>query len=138
LTDNGFHAVGSGSAAAYVARSLMSEYEAGGRFVGDLKLIAHRTVQNCIDTIGGPLGVGGHVLLWSSENNSPFVKATEKEIQIIEAGVDQWRAIERDSLQQVRLGGAQEPEGVSLPEPPPPAATEPAEKATSDEPAAGD
>ena len=95
LTDNGFHAVGSGSAAAYVARALMSEYEAGDRFVGDLKLIAHRTVQNCIDTIGGPLGVGGHVLLWSSENNSPFVMATEKEIQIIEAGVDQWRAIER-------------------------------------------
>ena len=118
-TDPGFHTVGSGAAAAYVAYSLMREYDPAGRSAADLKLIAYRTVQNCIDTSGSQLGVGGHVQLWSSERNAPFAKATQKEIEAIENGVEQWRGIERESLGAVRLGGAPAPESVPLPEPPP-------------------
>jgi 20S proteasome alpha/beta subunit len=117
-TDSGFHTVGSGAAAAYVAHSLMREYDSAGRSVADLKLIAHRTVQNCIDSIGGALGVGGDVRLWYSHDNSPFVKASQQEMEVVENGVEQWRAVERESLNQLRLGGAPEPEGVPLPEPP--------------------
>jgi len=115
-TDNGFHTVGSGAPAAYVAQSLMREYEPAGRAVADLKLIAYRTVQNCIDSMGGGLGVGGHVQLWYSESNGPFVKAAQQEIERVESGVEQWRGIERESLSQVVLGGAPQPEGVPLPE----------------------
>jgi hypothetical protein len=118
-TDPGFHTVGSGAAAAYVSYSLMREYDSAGRSVADLKLIAHRTVQTCIDTMGGQLGVGGHVQLWYPECGGPFVKATQKEIEVIENGVEQWRGIERESLNQVTLAGAPEPEAVPLPEPPP-------------------
>jgi proteasome beta subunit len=129
-TEPGFHTVGSGAAAAYVAHSLMRDYDASGRTVSDLKLIAHRTVQTCIDTIGGELGVGGQVQLWYSESNGPFVKATQQEIEAIENGVEQWRGIERESLNQVVLGGAPQPEGVPLPELPPEAMDpEPAEPA---------
>jgi hypothetical protein len=131
-TESGFHTVGSGAAAAYVSHSLMRAYDSVGRSVVDLKLIAHRTVQTCIDSIGGSLGVGGHVQLWSSENNSPFATASQRDIEIIEHGVEQSRKIERESLDQVRLGGAPEREGVPFPNPPSPAATE-AEKATAAE-----
>ncbi len=117
-TDGGFHTVGSGASAAYVAHSLMREYDSAGRATADLKLIAHRTVQNCIDTIGGQLGVGGHVQLWYSEQNGPFSQATQQEIEVVEDGVAQWRGIERESLAQVMLNGAPQPENVPLPEPP--------------------
>lgn len=118
-TNPGFHTVGSGAAAAYVAYSLMREYDPAGRSAADLKLIAYRTVQTCIDTSGSQLGVGGHVQLWYSEDDGPFAKASQKEIEAIENGVEQWRGIERESLGVVRLGGAPQPEGVPLPEPPP-------------------
>jgi len=117
-TENGFHTIGSGAAAAYVAHSLMREYDSMGRSAADLRLIAHRTVQTCIDTMGGQWGVGGHVQLWSSERSGPFAKASQQEIEAIENGVEQWRGIERESLNQLRLGGAPPPEGVPLPEPP--------------------
>jgi 20S proteasome alpha/beta subunit len=117
-TDQSFHTVGSGAAAAYVAHSLMKEYHSAGRSCADLKLIAHRTVQNCIDTMGGPMGVGGYVKLWYSEANSPFAKATQLEIETIEDGVAQWRGIERESLNLAR-GGAPQPDDVPLPELPP-------------------
>jgi 20S proteasome alpha/beta subunit len=123
-TESGFHTVGSGAAAAYVSHSLMRAYDSVGRSVVDLKLIAHRTVQTCIDSIGGPLGVGGYVQLWASENNSPFAKASQQDIEIIEHGVEQWRKIERESLDQMRLGGAPEPKGAPFPDPPPSAAAE--------------
>ena len=65
-TDAGFHTVGSGSAAAYVAHALMKEYDVSSRNVAALRLVAYRTVNTCIETIGGSLGVGGHVQLWSA------------------------------------------------------------------------
>lgn len=134
-TDSGFHTVGSGAAAAYVSHSLMRAYDSVGRSVVDLKLIAHRTVQTCIDSIGGPLGVGGYVQLWFSENNGPFAKASQQDIEIIEHGVEQWRNIERESLDQMRLGGAPESKGMPLPDPPLFAATHASQESPGSVPA---
>lgn len=103
-TDRGFHTVGSGSAAAYVAQSLMKDYDAAGRPTAQLKLIAHRIVQTCIDTMGGEFGVGGHVELWYSENNGAFVETPTDECESIANAVEEWRGIERESLNQVVIG----------------------------------
>ncbi len=118
-TDPGFHSVGSGAAAAYFARSLMRDYDTAERQVADLKLIAHRTVKTCIDTIGGTLGVGGQVQIWTSQDKGPFTKATAREIEVIENGVIAWRTAERESLEQVLRGGKPESAGAPMPTGPP-------------------
>ena len=114
-TQPGFHSVGTGAAAAYVARSLMRDYESAERPVAGLQLIAYRTVQTCIDTIGGRAGVGGRVQLWSSQSGSPFNKANQQEIESLDNGVMAWRTAERESLDQVLRGGAAKPDGVPMP-----------------------
>lgn len=118
-TDTGFHTIGSGAAAAYMAQSMMKDYDASGRSVSQLKLIAYRTVQTCIDTLGGAMGVGGHVEIWSSEDNSAFARVPLDEIEAIENGVEQWRGVERESLGQVvaPVDAPLPDEGIPLPGP---------------------
>jgi hypothetical protein len=97
----GFHAVGSGSSAAYVARSLMRDYHDLGRTPAQLKLMAYRTVQNCIDSLAGDARVGGEVRVWYSERCSTFVCAEANELESMANGVEQWRTVERESLRRV-------------------------------------
>jgi hypothetical protein len=117
----GFHTVGSGSPAAYVAHALMKGYEPAGRSLRHLKLVAYRTVETCINTLGGQLGVGGHVDLWASEQGNAFDRASEDECAQIADGVAQWTTLERESLDQVVLdeeGGPEQPgPEPTLPEP---------------------
>jgi len=111
-----FHTVGSGSPAAYIAKTLMAEYHVPGTAVDRLALMAHRTVQTCIDCIGGGLGVGGNVQLWSSVDGK-MVEADTKELESLESGVESWRLIERESLDQFFAAKAgDEPEGEAMPE----------------------
>ena len=98
---HGFHAVGSGSSAAYAARSLMRDYHALGRTPAQLKLMAYRTVQNCIDSLAGDAGVGGEVRVWYSERGGPFLRAQADELESMANGVAQWRTVERESLRRV-------------------------------------
>lgn len=103
----GFHAVGSGSPAAYAARSLMRDYQDLGRTAAQLKLMAHRTVQNCIDSLSGDAAVGGQVHVWYSEHGGPFRCAPADELESIANGVAQWRTVESESLKQVARTEAQ-------------------------------
>jgi 20S proteasome alpha/beta subunit len=119
-TEAGFHTVGSGAAAAYMAQSMMKDYDAAGRGVAHLKLIAHRIVKTCIDTLGGPMMVGGDVAIWCSQDGSSFAKVPADEMEAIASGVAEWRGIERESLDKVVVpsGAAEkvEEEAVPLPE----------------------
>jgi hypothetical protein len=117
-TDCGFHAIGSGSGAAQVANGMLGHYGLRDRSSWHLKLVAHRTVSNCIKAFG-MLGVGGASQLWYSENGGAFSEAANEELTAIQHGLDQWETIERESLTSVpapRAGGV-EPEGEPLPEP---------------------
>jgi hypothetical protein len=67
----------------------MKDYDAPSREISAVRLIAHRTVQTCIDTIGGQLGVGGFVQLWASEKGAPFTKVIGEELKAVANGVDQ-------------------------------------------------
>lgn len=118
-TDAGFHTVGSGSAAAYVARALMKGYNVASREMKALRLVAYRMVSTCIDSLGGRLGVGGEVHMWSSEEGAPFVRIEGENLEAVRNGVEQWTVAERESLDRVLLGGSPQPpggEGVALPE----------------------
>ena len=128
-TDAGFHTVGSGSAAAYVARALMKGYNVGSREMKALRLVAYRMVGTCIDSLGGRLGVGGHVQMWSSQNGAPFAKCEGEELESVRDGVEQWTVAERESLDQVLSGGS--------PQPPAEAAAALPEDFASDAPAEG-
>lgn len=100
-TDAGFHTIGSGSAAAYVAHALMKGYDVQSRNIAALRLIAYRTVATCIDTLSGSLGVGGPVQLWSSNDAGAFEKAEGETLEVAANGVEQWMTIERESLDRV-------------------------------------
>jgi hypothetical protein len=112
---DGFHAVGSGSVAAQVSRSLLAHYEPLGRSVRHLRLIAYRAVSVCIGTLGGQHMVGGDVRIWEVEGDASFVKLGEAEMAQVANGVDQWRTIESETLDQVVVEEPQ-PEGEELPE----------------------
>lgn len=116
-SERGFHTVGSGAAAAYTAHSLMEGYHSLGDSLAYLKLMAARTVQNCIDTMGGALGVGGKLRLWYSSATEVFVPADTDELKRIEEGVRQWRAIERESLREVVEGSGSGAAGYGVPLP---------------------
>ncbi len=107
-TDKGFHTVGSGSSAAYVAHALMEGYDIAARDVQALRLVAYRTVDNCIKSLGGRLGVGGHVQLWESRDGAPFMKCEGDELDSVKDGVDTWITIERESLDKVVEGNEAE------------------------------
>jgi 20S proteasome alpha/beta subunit len=116
----GFHAIGSGSAAAGVVRGLLEHYDPEARTVWHLKLIAHRSVGTCIRVLD--LGVGGEIQLWAStEEGDGFARVTDDDLRDVEHGISQWTVIERESLDNVMGAGA--PEGTTEPaEAPPPQA----------------
>jgi hypothetical protein len=121
--DGGFHAIGSGSPAAQVVRALLTSYESLGRSLPHLRLLAHRTVGICIETLGGAYGVGGHVEMWESDSLTDFRQLPQAELEIVSDGVDRWTTLERESLDRaLRVEGSAEPEppGASLDELAPP------------------
>lgn len=125
-TDRGFHAIGSGSLAAQVARGLLGHYEPGGRTVGHLKLLAYRTVETCIRVLGGRWGVGGSPRLCHSENGDQFSAASEEEIGAIENSVGAWMLVEKESLDQAfpQTAATEEAQAEVAAEEPPPAPPE--------------
>lgn len=117
-TDAGFHTIGSGSSAAYTAFALMRAYNPPTLDIASLRLLAYRTVQTCIQTIGGALGVGGSVHLWSATDGQRAVRVVGEEYDAVANGVEQWVTIERESLAAVITAGqgvAPEHEGATFP-----------------------
>jgi 20S proteasome alpha/beta subunit len=104
----GFHAIGSGSAAAQMARGLLSHYEPAERRVKQLRLIAYRTVEACIGHLD--LGVGGAIQLWSSTDGGDFTEASGEDLKEVAHGVSQWALIEQESLDKVIRQAEGEPE----------------------------
>ena len=118
-TEHGFHTIGTGSAAAYVAQGLLKGYEPGQRSLDHLKLVAYRTVDTCINVMAGTLGVGGYVQLYGSRDGDPFEKEDDEGIERLANGLQQWTTLESESLNRVVLGGTASPaegEGEELPE----------------------
>lgn len=101
-----FHAIGAGSVGARVANGLLSRYAAAGSPVGDLRLIAHRTVAAIIAVLGRGYGIGGDVLMWESLNGDPFRELGEDELSRVATAVEQWITIEQESLPIVTGSGA--------------------------------
>lgn len=115
-TDQGFHAIGSGSVAAQVALALMAAYEPLGRSTAHLRLVAYRTAMTCINALGGGYGVGGDVHLWESDGGADFRELDPAEIESVKDGVDKWTTIERESLDRVTAEHATvDDEQVELP-----------------------
>jgi 20S proteasome alpha/beta subunit len=113
----GFHAVGSGSTAAQVARGLLEHYEPVERSVAHLRLLAYRTVATCISVLGGAYGVGGDVRIWNAEGDVEFAQLDEGQMERVKNGVEQWTTIEAESLDRVVLEeAAPEAEGEEMPE----------------------
>jgi hypothetical protein len=99
-TDTGFHTIGTGSVAAHVSRGLLSHYSLPQHEARHLRLQAHRTVATCINVLGGVFGVGGFVQLWQS-SEAGFEKVVGKELSAVSEGLQQWIAIEQESLERV-------------------------------------
>jgi 20S proteasome alpha/beta subunit len=95
-TDRGFHAVGSGSVPAQVAHGLLSHYEPKGRSTAQLRLLAYRTVDVCIQV--ADLGVGPPIHVWESSEGDGFRLCGGEELDQIRSGLLQWTTIERESL----------------------------------------
>lgn len=107
--ERGFHAIGTGSAAAGMARGLLANYEPAERSAAALKLIAYRTVAACISVLD--VGVGGAVQLWAGEGDGDFVEIEGNDLDDVAHGVAQWAIIEQESLDRVlRQTEAPEPE----------------------------
>lgn len=114
-TDPGFHAVGTGSAAAQMANGLLAHYEPIGRSVAHLRLIAFRAVAACIGVLGGRYGVGGQVQMWQATGDDDFVALSDADLDQVAHGVEQWTTIEGESLDRVLLEEPA-PEGPEMPE----------------------
>jgi len=75
-------------------------------------------VKTCIDTLGGPMMVGGDVAIWCSQQGREFTKVPADEMEAIANGVADWRGIERDSLDKVVIpSGAVETAEETIPMP---------------------
>jgi 20S proteasome alpha/beta subunit len=103
--DRGLQAVGSGGPAAFVAHGLLRHYQPREQTVNELRLIAYRTIRTCIDGVGGPLGVGGDVHIWSCRQGEGYLRAHSEQLQGLEEGLAKWKTIERESL-SVAIGTA--------------------------------
>lgn len=117
--ETAFHTIGSGAIAAQVARGLLQHYEPKGRPVGHLKLLAYRTVQTCINTLGGNFGVGGKTQLWYSENGGEFVKASIDELEATENSVGSWTLVEQESIDKAFPRSTEQAAAASTTEDPP-------------------
>jgi hypothetical protein len=112
----GFHTIGRGSSAAYFAQSLLKHYDMRARTLGPVKLAAYRTVDACIHTLGGKLGVGGNVQLWSSEAVAQFTKADDEELERLASAVAQWSTMEAEAFDQVVLPATAAVEQAEMPD----------------------
>lgn len=118
-TEHGFHTVGSGAAAAYLAQGLLKAYDTGRRSIDHLKLVAYRTVDTCINVLGGQLGVGGFVQLYASREGGAFIREDDEGLAQLRDGLEKWTTLEAESLDRVVLGTqpSETERGVTLPEP---------------------
>lgn len=64
----------------------MRAYELRSREIAALRLVGFRIVQTCADTIGGRLGAGGYVQLWSSEKSSRFTRCEGEDLTAVPNG----------------------------------------------------
>jgi hypothetical protein len=115
----GFHAVGSGSVAAQVANGLLVKYEARGRSLWHLNLIAYRTVKTCINVLGGVYGVGGPVQVWQSDGSGGFAQLDEGATERVAHAVEEWMTIEHESLDKVSgeaVSEEEKPDTKAIPE----------------------
>jgi 20S proteasome alpha/beta subunit len=96
--ERGLQAVGSGGPAAFVAHGLLRHYQPREQTVKELRLIAYRTIRTCIDGLGGPLGVGGEVHIWSCREGEGYVRSTAEQLQDLDEGLAKWKTMERESL----------------------------------------
>ena len=103
--ERGLQAIGSGGSAAFVAHGLLRHYQPREQTIKELRLIAYRTIQTCIDGLAGQLGVGGEVHLWSCQASEEYSKANSESLQGLEEGLAKWKTIERESL-SVAVGTA--------------------------------
>jgi hypothetical protein len=117
----GFHALGSGSHGAQVARGVLEHYDPSDRTIAELELLAYRTVETCI-RVSAMLGVGGPVQLWESDDADPpgFRQVTGDALDSVAHGVDGWMVIERESLKEA---AGEQPEDVPEVEQPTPLET---------------
>jgi 20S proteasome alpha/beta subunit len=116
--DRGYQAIGSGGSAAFVAQGLLQHYQPQEQTVEELRLIAYRTVKTCIDGLGGQLGVGGEIHIWSCEPGGGYEKADAGMMSSLGEGLTKWTTIERESLSQVWGGSPAGEEGAGgIPEP---------------------
>jgi hypothetical protein len=79
----------------------MKGYDVPSREIAAPRLMAYRTVQTCIDTIDGRLGVGGTCSLWSSRDGSPFTKTEADDLEAVANGVEHRTTIERLTVDRV-------------------------------------
>jgi hypothetical protein len=93
--DRGFHTVGSGSHAAEVVKALLDHHDLSQIDLWKLKLVAYRSVATCIK-VGGPLGVGGAVHLWSAEVGGDFEEARGTELEGLQRNVQEWEQTESE------------------------------------------
>lgn len=98
--DRGLQAIGSGGSAAFVAHGLLRHYQPREQTIEELRLIAYRTITTCIDGLGGQLGVGGEVHLWSCQEGEGYSKANTELLESLEEGLAKWKTIERESLSE--------------------------------------
>lgn len=99
--ERGLQAIGSGGSAAFVAHGLLRHYQPREQTIKELRLIAYRTIKTCIDGLGGQLGVGGDVHLWSCQPGDGYSRASTELLESLEEGLAKWKTIERESLSEV-------------------------------------
>jgi 20S proteasome alpha/beta subunit len=115
--DRGYQAIGSGGSAAFVAQGLLEHYAPREQTIEELRLIAYRTVKTCIDGLGGQLGVGGEVRIWSCTDGGGYERAGKELMASLGEGLTKWTTIERESLTQVWGEAPQPGDGGSMPGP---------------------
>lgn len=111
--EQGFQAIGSGGPAAHLAHRMMRRFGEGrGRSLAELRLVAYRTVETCIDVLGGAYGVGGKPRLWSCEGTGAFEPVTAEEVTALKDGLEQWKTMEAEALSEVAGEKPAEPEDM--------------------------
>lgn len=114
----GFQAIGSGGPAAHLAYRMLRRFgEGGGRSLAELRLVAYRTVDTCIDVLGGRFGVGGEPRLWSCEGTGAFEQVTDEQVTVLRDGLEKWTTMEAEALSEVAGDKPVEAEGAeAMPE----------------------
>lgn len=94
-----FRAIGSGGDAAHISAALLRHYLPAAASVDRLRLVGYRIIKTCIESLGGELGVGGDVRLWSRVPGSLCAQSDEQDLVAIAEGLAQWQTLEREALE---------------------------------------